>query len=340
MKRISYLLLPILLVIGFSNCSNDFELTTGDTNKPVVYGFLSPQDTATYIRVEKAFVSENTSALELAQRPEELYYEDIDVTLSSNGNSYTLTRVDGATEGYPREEGVFLNSPNYLYKLVLPAGETYDGGEEFQLSISDNISDTIITEVTTTIVHEPTIQFPVQDDEIEWRSSIEGQNDIRTQWRFNNSTAAIFDIRVRLFYQEAIGGDINNRENKSAVFTVLKNIEPDDEDDTSIVVELLSTDILAGIQGAVDASGPGPRFFTSMEVIIDAGSKDLLNFINVGQANTGLTGASVPPIFSNLSNGFGLFSSRNSASVGGIQLIDEARDSLRSGRFTGHLNFN
>ena len=340
MKRIYYLLLPVLLIIGFSNCSNDFELTTGETNKPVVYGFLSPKDTATYVRVEKAFVNENTSALELAQRPEELYYEDIDVTISSNGNTYSLTRVDGAAEGYPREAGVFLNSPNYLYKLLLPTGETYDGGEEFTLSINDNTSDTIITEVSTTIVHEPIIAFPDQDEEIEWRSSIEGQNDIRTQWRFNNSTAAIFDIRVRLYYQEAIDGDLNNRVNKSAVFTVEKNIEPDDEDDTSIVKELLATDILAGIQGAVDASGPGPRFFTSLEVIVDAGSKDLLSFINVGQANTGLTGASVPPIFSNLSNGFGLFSSRNSASVGGIQLVDEARDSLRDGRFTGHLNFN
>lgn len=340
MKRISYLLLPVLLIIGFSNCSNDFELTTGETNKPVVYGFLSPKDTATYIRVEKAFVSENTSAFELAQRPEELYYEDIDVTLTSSGNTYTLTRVDGTAEGYPREEGVFLNSPNYLYKLVLPAGETYEGGEEYTLSISDNTSDTIITEVTTPIVHEPTIQFPVPDDEVEWRSSIEGQNDIRTQFRFNNATAAIFDVRVRLNYQEAIGGDLNNRVDKSAAFTVLKGIEPDDEDDTSIVVELLATDILSGIQGAVDASGPGPRFFTSMEVIIDAGSKDLLSFINVGQANTGLTGASVPPTFSNLSNGFGLFSSRNSASVGGIMLVDEARDSLTDGRFTKDLNFN
>ncbi len=340
MKRISYLLLSVLLIIGFSNCANDFELTTGETNKPVVYGFLSPKDTATYIRVEKAFVSENTSALELAQRPEELYYEDIDVTLSSSGNTYSLTRVDGAAEGYPRDAGIFLNVPNYLYKLNLPAGETYDGGEEFKLTINDNVSDTMITEVTTTIVHEPLIQFPDQDEEIEWRSSNESQNEIRTQWRFNNSTAAIFDVRVRLLYQEAIDGDLNNRVNKSVVFTVLKNIEPDDEDDTSIVKELLATDILAGIKRTVDASGPGPRFFTSLEVIVDAGSKNLVSFLKVGQANTGLTGASVPPIFSNLSNGFGLFSSRNSASVGGILLVDEARDSLRDGRFTGHLNFN
>lgn len=339
MKRISYLLLFVLIIIGFSNCSNDFELTTGDTNKPVVYGFLSPKDTTTYIRVEKAFVSENTSALELAQRPDELYYEDIDVTISSGSNSYSLTRVDGAAEGYPRDAGVFANDPNYLYKLVLPAGETYEGGDEYQLSITDAAADTILTEVTTTIVHEPTITFPDQDDEFRWRSSIESQNDIRTEWRFNNNTAGVFDVRIRFFYQEAIDGDLNNRVNKSVVFTVLKNIEPDDEDDTSILIEVLSTDILASVGAMVDASGPGPRFFTTMEMVVDAGSKDLIDFISVGQANKGLTGASVPPIFSNIPGGFGLFSSRNSASVGGLRLIDQARDSLMNGRFTGQLNF-
>jgi len=339
MNRIFYLLVSILVMAGFSNCSNDFELTKGETNKPVIYGFLSPLDTATYIRVEKAFVSETTNAFELAQRPEELYYEDIAVSLSSGSNTYPLTRVDGAAEGYPRDAGVFLNAPNYLYKLVLPDGETYDDGETFQLSITDNVSDTTITEVTTAIVHRPVILRPFENDEFEWRSSIEGQNDILVQWRLNNTTAAVFDIRIRLNYQEAINGDINNQVNKSAVFTVLKNIEPNDEDDTNIEVEILATNILAGIGNAVDASGPGPRFYSTMEVIVDAGSRDLTDFISVGQANTGLTGAAVPPIFSNIPGGFGLFSSRNSATRGGLLLINEARDSLEDGRFTKHLNF-
>jgi len=90
MKILYYLLLSSLLIAGFSNCANDFELTTGATNKPVVYGFLSPTDTATYIRVEKAFVDENTSALELAQRPEELYYDDIEVVFSFQEKTMTL----------------------------------------------------------------------------------------------------------------------------------------------------------------------------------------------------------------------------------------------------------
>ena len=228
MNRICYLLVSALIIIGFSNCSNDFDVTTGGTNSPVVYGFLSPKDTATYLRVERAFVDDNTSALVLSQRPEELFYEDIEVTLSSGGNTFTLNRVNGADEGLPRDPGIFVSSPNFLYKLVLPPGEPFIEGDEYELTITDNVSDTIITSVTTKIVDEPVIIFPPEGDDFSWGSSIEAQNDIRTEWRRDIDNAAIFDVRVRINYQEAIDGDIDNLVNKSAVFNVNNNIEPDD----------------------------------------------------------------------------------------------------------------
>ena len=338
MNRICYLLVSALIIIGFSNCSNDFDVTTGGTNSPVVYGFLSPKDTATFIRVERAFVDDNTSALILSQRPEELFFEDIDVTLSSGGNTFTLNRVDGADEGLPRDPGIFVSSPNFLYKLVFPPGESFIEGEDYELTIMDNISDTLITNVTTTIVSEPVITFPDEGDDFDWSSSIEAQNEIFTEWR-RDATAVIFDVRVRINYQEAIGGDINNLVTRSAEFTTNTNIEPDDEDDTVVQIDVLATSILGGIGANVDPTGPGPRIFQSLEVIVDAGSQDLLSFITIGQANTGLTGATVAPIFSNVPGGFGLFSSRNSASVGGLILEDEALDSLIDGRFTSQLNF-
>ena len=338
MNRICYLLVSALIIIGFSNCSNDFDVTTGGTNSPVVYGFLSPKDTATFIRVERAFVDDNTSALILSQRPEELFFEDIDVTLSSGGNTFTLNRVDGADEGLPRDPGIFVSSPNFLYKLVFPPGESFIEGEDYELTIMDNISDTLTTNVTTTIVSEPVITFPDEGDDFDWSSSIEAQNEIFTEWR-RDATAVIFDVRVRINYQEAIGGDINNLVTRSAEFTTNTNIEPDDEDDTVVQIDVLATSILGGIGANVDPTGPGPRIFQSLEVIVDAGSQDLLSFITIGQANTGLTGATVAPIFSNVPGGFGLFSSRNSASVGGLILEDEALDSLIDGRFTSQLNF-
>lgn len=64
MKKL-LLLLPFGLFL--SACANDFDVTAPWKEIPVVYGILSPQDSAHYIRVEKAFVDPEKSALEIAR---------------------------------------------------------------------------------------------------------------------------------------------------------------------------------------------------------------------------------------------------------------------------------
>ena len=73
MKKL-LLLLPFGLLL--SACSNDFEVTAPWKDIPVVYAILSPQDTAHYIRIEKAFIDPDKSALEIARIPDSLYYPE------------------------------------------------------------------------------------------------------------------------------------------------------------------------------------------------------------------------------------------------------------------------
>ena len=69
-------LILLLCVFAFAMVSCDNELDTIEEYKdiPVVYGFISLSDTAQYIRIERAFVDPNQSALDLAQNPDSLYY--------------------------------------------------------------------------------------------------------------------------------------------------------------------------------------------------------------------------------------------------------------------------
>lgn len=338
MNKISCFLGVILAICLSTNCSNEFDVTTDFKNVPVIYGFLSPADTATYIRVEKAFLDPTTSALEIAQRPDSLYYEDISVELSKGNITYPLQRVDGNEEGYIRSTGVFADMPNYLYKLILPAGETYEEGARYTLRLIRNGADTSFVDVSTEIVHAPVIRSPDDGEEISWTSSNENQNDIRIRWNFNQNTSAVFDIRVQIYYNEAIDGDLNNIQPRTAEFLVDGDIEAEDND-ASQVENLMAVDILRAIGTNVDASGPGPRFFQTFDIIIDAAGQDLLDYTSIGEANNGLTGASIPPVFTNIPNGFGLFTSRNRSRVNDLILIVEARDSLQEGRFTKQLNF-
>jgi len=152
MKKYGLFFTLVLALLFNNSCSNDFDLNAPWQDIPVVYGLLSKLDTAHYIRVEKAFIDPTTSALELAQRPDSLYYENVDVRLEQlNGDnvvqSFNLVRVDGNLEGYQRDPGIFADAPNFLYKLRLPDNETLVDGEDYRLVINreDNLPEVSAT---------------------------------------------------------------------------------------------------------------------------------------------------------------------------------------------------
>ena len=70
MKKIFLFIAVVTGGIFYSFCSNDIDLTSEWKDIPVVYGLLSKSDTANYIRVEKAFIDNEKSALDLAQIPD------------------------------------------------------------------------------------------------------------------------------------------------------------------------------------------------------------------------------------------------------------------------------
>ncbi|MEK0420454.1 MAG: hypothetical protein RLZZ161_305, partial [Bacteroidota bacterium] len=61
----------------------------------MVYGMLNANDSVQYIRIAKAFLNENTGALQVAKISDSLYLDSAVVTLRSSDNSFSdnLTRV-------------------------------------------------------------------------------------------------------------------------------------------------------------------------------------------------------------------------------------------------------
>ena len=112
-------LVGLLFVVN--SCDNDLNLIEPNNQPtPVVYGFLSMNDTATYIRVERSFVDIKRSPIELAKIADSITYPaNVEVYLVriKNNERYLLQKVDGNTEGYRRDTGVFVSAPNYLYKI-------------------------------------------------------------------------------------------------------------------------------------------------------------------------------------------------------------------------------
>ncbi len=335
MKKLMLIIGLIGTILLSNSCSNDFDLVDNWRDIPVVYALISKQDTAHYFRIEKAFVDPSTSAFEIAQRPDSLYYDNIKVELerAATNERFQLNRVDGTLEGYPRAAGDLASSPNYLYKLRGDAIE-FEDDEEYNLIITRGDTDAVLTTATTQIVgdYEKVTSQPANP--INWREG----GAVNISWRSDENSAVFYDLRLILHYLEQDPNDFSQFIPKQLEWVLEKGIERSPNTPrTNLTIN--GTEFYKFLQAEIDDSQNLTRSFQTIDIVVDAGGEDLFNYINIGQANTGITSAQAIPNYTNLSNGLGVFSSRNRLILEDYNINTETRDSLRDGRFTKHLNF-
>lgn len=123
--------LGITIVLGLHSCSEDFTVSAPYRQISVVAGILDRADTAHYIRIQKAFMDENKSAINMSKEPDSSFYSNLTVKLYQYDSAQTkvmdsvaLYRVDMNNEGDvykkldPINDQQFFSSPNYAYKFT------------------------------------------------------------------------------------------------------------------------------------------------------------------------------------------------------------------------------
>lgn len=316
-------ILTLLSAISFVACNNDFDLNADYKEIPVVYALLDASDTAQYFRVERAFIDESVSALELAQRPDSLYYDNAVVTLErvSTGDTWTFDRVDGNNEGYPRNEGVFAQAPNYLYK-ALTADLDLVPLEEYKLNVQLGEGKGEVN-AKTTLVKPPFLATPQQGGNI----NLESQRRFSVNWNPNQSTP-VFDAYLDFFYTES-----NSSDRKSVRWTLAKATESKEVDE-------LNEEFYGVLVGQIPVDENVSRTQDGAAFTLVAGGQEIAEYIRITQANLGITSSDEIPLYDgSLDNGAGLFSSRYTITRDSLSLTPASIDSLRNGVITRDLNF-
>ncbi len=308
-------------------CDNDLVVVDQWKDIPVVWGLLSKSDTAHYIRVEKAYLDPTTSAYDIARIPDSLYYDDAVITLKrvNTGHIFTLERVNGDIEGYPREDGIFAETPNYLYKIKaniinLVIGEKY----EFGLQKGDQSAQVV---AQTIILPKPVLRNPVVGSLLGFKP--------KSQFTFHWNElpdAGIYDLKLRFHYLEKSPETGNLFVPKSVEWTVESNIEVDE-------FKMDGADFYNAIKAKVNEDFQITRRFDSIDIVIWCGGKELADFIKITKANTGITSTQDIPEYTNMSEGIGIFTSRNVSYNTGFLLTQQSLDSLKNGSITNPLNF-
>lgn len=331
MKYIAYLFIFTILV----SCDNELNVVEEFKDIPVVYGFISLSDTAQYIRIERAFIDESTSGLDLALRPDSLYYPDATVTLEHvlSGTQYEMTRVDGNLEGYVREDGVFAQAPNYLYKLNssninLTAEDEY----KFILNRGDGFES---LEATTILIGAAQLRIPnVLTGQPIGFNSIDFTNLIWT----GSPSAKIYNVNFDFNYQERELNSGSAFEEKSVRWQAVRNLSVDEENGR-ISVEVPGVNFFTFIKGAIIENSNMERRFDNLSINISGGGEEIRDFVQIGNANLGITSTQDPPFFSNIEGGRGIFSSSYDLVLNDVSITNQTLDSLKEGQFTKNLGF-
>lgn len=336
MKNNFLLSLLIIGLVSFFSCSNEFELNAPAKEIPIVYGLLSRADDVHYLRVEKAFIDEQTSALELAQQPDELYFDDSAITVElvneSSGQAFILERVDVSQLGLQREEGIFLTTPNYLYKIDA-ADLNLVEEEIYRLNIRKS-DDVLLTTATTPIVGDLRLNRPIPGDQ-KLPLRILEDDEITIIWGADE-TAKLFDATMIIHYEEFAANDPNTLVQKTVEWTLGESIEAIDGPNR---VEPEGIEFYRFLSTAIEENPAVLRVLRTIDIRIDAGGVELFNYINVGSANTGITSAQVIPNYTNLSTGLGIFASRNQFIEKDFVIDSQTKELLKNSDLTKDLNF-
>lgn len=324
MKIWKYLSLVAIAMFTLHSCSNDFDLTSDYKEIPVIYALLNATDTAQYFRVERAFIDEQTSGLELAQRPDSLYYNDatVSVTRLSTGDTWFFDRVDGAAEGYPRNSGVFAQSPNYLYKKRTSEMELVPE-EEYELKVQLGEGQKTVSSKTT-LVKPPLMASPVDGGNI----NLEPQRNTNYFWQ-SNSTLHIFDAFIDFFYTQS-----DTPDTLSVRWSLAKgSLDNEGTESNTDFFQKLASDLTASPN--ITRREQGASFY------VVSGGKEMSEYVRITQANLGITSSDAIPLYEGSfgKDATGIFSSRHTMVRDSLILTTGTIDSLKNSVITRDLNF-
>jgi len=320
----------LLIAIIITSCSNEFELNEPKKEVPVVYAVLDPGDENQYFRIERVFLDPEKSANEVAQNPDSLYYDDISVKLidKSTSEQFLLEKVDGTDEGFPRGDGIFANSPNILYKL---ANEELDiefpKNTEYDLVIDGIFEDRSVT-ASTIMIERPGVSTPFSGGNIKFS---EGKTTT-IGWSSRDGNE-LFSATIFLKIKEIPIQGQGPARDKILEWNIAKSTS-----ENSLKID--------GVEfyqylGAVLEADPNieSRFLLNASYHLTAGNSTLADINRVAKANLGITSSGEVPVFTNISEGLGIFGAKYTVKVNDINITFDTRDSLTQGRFTKDLNF-
>ena len=291
-----------LFIILFSSCETDFDVNAQWEDVTIVYGLIDPNIEDQLIKINKAFLGQG-DALQMASIADSSNYNPSDLHVKIHRirqqafNQYdTLSSVTLNDTILDKDDGLFSTDNNIIYTFKKPSS-FYNTNSLYALEIINLISGHKVTSQTEII---NTFSFESLNPSFEWGLY---NGDLPDSLKFRTKNIEWQPSTNGVIYQLDIV--INYIENNDTIN--LPWSQP--------LVEYTSGNMSLKIKGdqffqflTTNLTNNTPKQFLNLDLVMTVGSDDLKTYINVNKPFSGIV--QERPVFSNINNGVGLFSSR------------------------------
>ncbi len=333
-NKITYALSALAALL--SSCSTDLTVIGKYKETMVVYGLLDQSQPKQYIKINKAFLGEG-SALGFAQvRDSTQYVNSLNVVLKRIKNGVELATYNLAPDNtIPKASGIFysMDQANAIYSFPSPAG-TLSTDSDYQLIIKNNETGTAVSSQTSllsdAIFTSPTSSSPF----IGFILASNNKYQYQVKW-LSGKNAKIYQMMIRLNYIDSLStGNVLQKIDWAFPEQNTQGLNGGEE----MKNEFLGQEFLQRI-GSELSNSPGliARRALNIDILLTAGGDDLNTFIEVNKPSTGIN--QEKPVYTNIKNGLGIFSSRFSKAPLSKPMNKTTWDSLACGQYTRGLKF-
>ena len=341
MKRLIFYF--CILSVVFQGCSTDIDVTGDYKETMVVYCLLDQSQPKQYIKINKAFLGKGDALLFAKIKDSVQFVKSLDVKLKRllDGKEFVLT-PDNTIK---KNEGTFYSGDqaNAIYSFNSTGAGALNPNSQYTLSVTNTETGNTVTSTTSLISNfEITKPFSTSNTSLFIFTPPNENTRLFVEW-LSSKNARMYQLIVRLNYKDFI--TVNGV--KDTVDHHLDWVFPVHTTSTANGNETMGNDfsrieyldyIGHNISDYADLTS---RKVVNVDLIIVAGGQELNTFIEVNKPSGGLV--QDKPIYTNINNGFGIFSSRYYKPPFILTLLNNVPgkelDSLACGRFTKKLKF-
>ncbi len=347
MNRIILLFATIATI--FSACSTEFDVTAPYKEIPIIFGVLNKDEAVQYIKINKAYLNDEGSAIIAGSVPDSnIYPYPIEVKLYASytpitdSNIQYISSVELDTVHLNKEAGSF-NANNIFYKT--PAGfkvkytiiNRDTTWANYQIVVRRKSDGKLIAKSRTPIVAD--FLFSGTQNEVKLYNRFT-KIYLNHTFSWNGAiNGKMYTTFLRFKFRE-VDDLVGSSEEKFVDMPMFENIKTSNSIGTSKISYTLSGEaFFTYLQAKLDPlTSPSARreYIAPLELHFNVAGEELTKYIEINNGSGGLN--DIRPEYSNVEGGLGIFSSRMSKVFNQLNKTNLSQDAiycLKEGDITG-----